>query len=226
MCLRLESAGQLVKVDSGLCQPAGTPIFVQNGRRLGVTFVGDVETNILCPVHISVERRITLLADVQSALDTLTIVFPTAHATRLACVPLGHFYDFNTLDFRLVFENIGETVERPAVQVEVAVPTPILRVAVLVLADAFQVTDVDATNISLHTPLDDVFGETVEKMGATLRPLVVQAGGSVTTRVVAFSDFFREGLAVLFQLISGVQVGFLGTVRDRREVTDTKVNTC
>jgi hypothetical protein len=30
--LRLESAGQVLKVDSGLCQPAGTPIIVQTGR--------------------------------------------------------------------------------------------------------------------------------------------------------------------------------------------------
>ncbi|ERG92674.1 MAG: hypothetical protein J07HQW1_02719 [Haloquadratum walsbyi J07HQW1] len=47
-----------MKVDSGLCQltAAGTPIPTQIGCRLGVTFVVDVETDILRPIHISVER--------------------------------------------------------------------------------------------------------------------------------------------------------------------------
>ena len=143
-----------MKVDSGLCQPAGTPI---PERGLGVTFVIDVETDILRPIYISVKRRIARLADVQTAFNTLTIVFPTAHATRLARVAFGHLYDLNALDFRLVFENVGKAVERPPVQVKVAVPTPILRVTVLVLADAFQVTDVNSANILLNTPFNDVF---------------------------------------------------------------------
>ena len=94
-----------MKVDSGLCQPAGTPIPVQTGRRLRVTFVVDVESDVLRPVHVSVERRVTLLADVQSAFNTLTIVFSTADATRLARVTLRNFYDLDTFGFRLVFEN-------------------------------------------------------------------------------------------------------------------------
>jgi hypothetical protein len=53
------------------------------------------------------------------------------------------------------------------------VPTPVLRVAGLVLADSLQVTDVDTTNAFLHASLDDVFGETVEEVSATLRPLVM-----------------------------------------------------
>ena len=64
-----------MKVDSGLCQPAGTPILVQTSRRLGVTFFVDVETDVFRPVHVSVERRITLLTDVQAAFNTLTVVF-------------------------------------------------------------------------------------------------------------------------------------------------------
>ena len=77
-----------MKVDSRLCQPAGTPIFVQTGRRLGVTFVVDVETDILRPIHVCVERRITRLAHVHTTFNALTIVFSTAHATRLTRIAL------------------------------------------------------------------------------------------------------------------------------------------
>ena len=80
-CPRLESSGAVIKGDCWLYQPAGTPIFVQPGRRLGVTCV-DVETDVLRPVHISVERRITRTAHVQATLNTMTIVFSTANATR------------------------------------------------------------------------------------------------------------------------------------------------
>ncbi len=163
-----------MKVDSGLCQPAGTPIPAQTGRRLGVTLV-HVETDVFRPVHISVERRITLLTDVQAALNTLTIVFSTADATRLTRVALRHFYDFDSLDLRLVRENLGEAVERPPVQVEVSVPTPVLRVTVFVLADASEFPDVDVANLLLDTSFNNVFGEAVEEVGATLRPLVVES---------------------------------------------------
>jgi len=41
-------------------------------------------------------------------------------------------------------------------QVEISVLTPVLRLAILILADAFQVTDVDSANFLFDTPLDDV----------------------------------------------------------------------
>ena len=63
-------------------------------------------------------------------------------------------------------------------------------------------------------------------MGAALRPLLVQSRGSFAIRIVAFADFFREVVPILFQTVAGVQVGFLGAVRDRREVTDAEVYTC
>ena len=53
-----------MKVDSGLCQPAGTPILAQIGRRLRVTFLVDVETDIFRLVHVTVEHHITRIADV------------------------------------------------------------------------------------------------------------------------------------------------------------------
>ncbi len=46
-----------MKGDSGLCQPAGTPLLVQISRRLGVTLI-DVETDVVRPIHVSVERPI------------------------------------------------------------------------------------------------------------------------------------------------------------------------
>ncbi len=77
-----------MKGDCWLCQPAGTPICVQTGRRLGVTSGVDVETDVFRPVHVSVERRITRLTHVQATFDTLTLVFSisTADATRLGSV--------------------------------------------------------------------------------------------------------------------------------------------
>lgn len=144
-----------MKVDSGLCQSAGTPIPGQLPGRLGVTFV-DVETDILRSIHVGVERRITLFTGVQTAFNALTVVFSTAHATHLARVALRPFYDFNTLDVRLVRENRGEAVERLPVQVEVAVSTPVLRVAIFVFSNTSKFPDVDSPNSSLHTAFNNV----------------------------------------------------------------------
>ena len=169
-----------MKVDSGLCQPAGTPISTQIGCRLGGTLI-DVETDILRPIHVSVERIVVFLAHVQSPFNALTLVFSTADATRFARVAFGHFYDFDALDFRFVFVDIREAVERPSVQVQVAVRTPILRFAIIVLTSTSKFTDVDSTNVVLDTPFNDVFGETVEKVSAALAPLVMQSGGFFST---------------------------------------------
>jgi len=178
-----------MKVDSGLCQPAGTPISTRIRWRLGVTFfvVVDIETEVLRPVHVGVERRIALLTDVQPAFNTLTVIFSSAHATRYARAAFGHLHDRDSLNLRFVRENLRKSVERPPVKVEIAVPTPILRFTVLALAHAFQVTDVNAANTFLDTPFNDVPGEAVEEVGAALRPLVVQASSTFTIRVVAFS---------------------------------------
>ena len=89
-----------MKVDSGLCQPAGTPIPTQIGCRLGVTLVY-VQTDILRPIHVSVERIpvavavavavavvVVFFTHVQTTLNTLTLVRPPAHTTRFARVAL------------------------------------------------------------------------------------------------------------------------------------------
>ena len=213
-----------MKVDCWLCQPAGTPIFVQPGRRLGVTCVA-VEADVLRPIHICVERRIARFTHIQTAFNTLTVVFCSTHATRVARVALRHFDDFDTLDFRLVGEHLREAIERPPVKIEVAVFPPVLRLAIHVLADAFQVPDVDPSNAFLDTSVDDVLGETVEEVGATLRPLVMKPGSPVATAVIACGDFLREVVAILLQVVARIQVGVLGTVCDSGEVADTEVNT-
>jgi hypothetical protein len=112
------------------------------------------------------------------------------------------------------------------VQVKIPVVPPVLRVTVIVFSDALQVTNVDAANTFLNTPLDDVFGETVEEVGAAFRPLFMQTSRTVTTRVVALGDFFREVIPVLLQPVAGVQLRVFSAVGDGGEVTDTKVDTC
>ena len=89
-----------MKVDSRLCQltAAGTPIPTQIGGRLGVTFVVDIETDVLGPIHVSVERIPVAVAvavflththvHVQATLNTLTLVFSPADTTRFARVAL------------------------------------------------------------------------------------------------------------------------------------------
>jgi hypothetical protein len=148
-----------MKVDSGLCQPAGTPIFVQTGRRLGVTFstvTVYIHTDVLRPIHISVKRIIVFLAHVQTKFNPLIIVCFPAHATRLRRIPLVHFVHFDTFDFRLVRENRGEAVERPSVQPKIPVPAPVFRLSIIFFTHAFQVTDVDTANLHLNTPFDNM----------------------------------------------------------------------
>ena len=53
----------------------------------------------------------------------------------------------------------------------------------------------------------------------------MESRGFFTTRVITLFDFFREVVAVLFEAVAGVEVGFLGAVRNSGEVTDTEVNT-
>ena len=112
-----------MKIDCWLCQPAGTPILVQTDRRLGVTFVVNVEADVLGPIHVSVERIpvavavvvFLTLAHVQATFDTLTVVCPTADTTRFARVALRHFSDFDAFEFGFVFKDVREPVECPPV---------------------------------------------------------------------------------------------------------------
>lgn len=70
-------------------------------------------------------------------------------------------------------------------------PTPVLCITVLVVTDPFEITDVDPADFLLDTSFGDVFGKAVEKVRTTLRPLVVESAGPITTRPLTtlyFSD--------------------------------------
>ncbi len=112
--LRLESAGQVVKVDSGLCQPASTPIHTQTGCRLGVTFV-HVETDVLRPVHASVERRITLFtrtSHVQHADYRLPYHRRNTSCSCRARTPLQPRYSQPSLSYDILIRQARITVAR------------------------------------------------------------------------------------------------------------------
>ena len=66
----------------------GTPIPTQIGCRLGVTFFVNIETDVLRPIRVCVERIVVLLTDIQLTFNTLTLVFCPADATRFARVAL------------------------------------------------------------------------------------------------------------------------------------------
>ena len=59
----------------------------------------------------------------------------------------------------LVFEQRGEVVELPTVELLVSTSTPVPRLTVLVLTNLAQVTDGDASDLVVDTPLYDVLGE-------------------------------------------------------------------
>ncbi len=107
--------------------------------------------------------------------------------------------DFDALNLGFVFEDVAKAVERPPVQVEVPVSAPVLRVAVFVVTDACERPDVDTPNTASDARFHNVCGETMEEVGAALRPCVMQASCTVTARIVARGNFFREVVAVLFQ---------------------------
>lgn len=77
-------------------------------------------------------------------------------------------------------------------QVEVAVCAPILRLTIFVLSDTLQLPDIDTTNLFFNTPLNDVFRQRVEEMGAALRPFIMESRGPVATRIVAVGDLLQK----------------------------------
>ncbi|ERG94766.1 MAG: hypothetical protein J07HQW2_01208 [Haloquadratum walsbyi J07HQW2] len=138
---------------------AGTPISTQIGCRLGVTLI-DVETDILRPrpVHVCVERRLTLVTYVQATLDALAVVFSTAHTTRL--VLLVSRSDTSTTSIPSTFAlYVSIDVNRSnahAVQVKLPVLPPVCRLAVLFLTDTTELPNIELPNLLLNTLLDDV----------------------------------------------------------------------
>jgi hypothetical protein len=47
-----------------------------------IFFLIDVEADILCPIHVSVEHVVVFFTHVQATLNTLSLVFLTAYTTR------------------------------------------------------------------------------------------------------------------------------------------------
>ena len=65
-------------------------------------------SDVLCAVRVGIRRPTTLLAVVETALDTLATVLVAAHRTGLGCVALGVHDHIDTGGFALVFEHRRE----------------------------------------------------------------------------------------------------------------------
>ena len=170
MFLRCERTSFRVKQERRwLCQPAVTPITAIRGgtRRY---FLSDV----LRAVHVRVRYRPTVVAHVQPTFDTVSITLATTVGTRFRGISLGYLLNGDAFHLGFVFEQVDESVERPRVQVEVAVFAPVLRLVVLlILADTGEVAHHNRPNTFLDTPLNDVFREGVEVVGAASRLLLL-----------------------------------------------------
>ena len=53
-------------------------------------------------------------------------MLPATARTRLRGIPLRHVLDRHAFHLGFVFEEVGEAVERPRVQIEIPVRTPVL----------------------------------------------------------------------------------------------------
>lgn len=70
---------------------------------------------VLCTVHVSIKRGITVVIHIQTTCHALTIVFLPTYATRLTRIPLRDIHNLDTLHLRPIRENVCESVERPPV---------------------------------------------------------------------------------------------------------------
>ena len=82
-----------------------------------------------------------------------------------------------------------------------AVLTPALRFTLISLSDTLKVPDVEPTNAFRDASLDEMCGESVEEVGAALRPRVVDSCRPLTTTVIALGDLLREVVLILLQAI-------------------------
>jgi hypothetical protein len=153
-----------------LCQPAVIPILSPRIREY-------LLSNVLGSVTVGVRNQPTVVTDVQPALDALAVVGSAAGRTRLRRIPFGDRYDLDTLDLGFVREHRREAVERPPVQIEVAVVAPIGGFAV-VLADAREVADDNRANVAFDTLRDNFFRESMQEVcpavGALLELILIR----------------------------------------------------
>jgi hypothetical protein len=114
-------------------------------------------SDILRTVTVGIGDQPAVVADVQSALDALAVVGSAAGRTRLRRIPFGNGFDADTFGFSLVVEHRREAVERPPMQIEVAVVAPVGGFTVVVLADSREIANNDCPNVALGTLCDNRF---------------------------------------------------------------------
>ena len=181
-------------------------------------------SDILGSAHVSVRHCTALITDVQPAFNTVRVTFATTARARLRRVLLGDFLDGDTFHLRLVFEEVGEPVECPRVQVEVAVFSPVFRlVSVIVFADSREISHYDRSNAFLNTPFNNVFRKRMEIVGATSRLLLVQPGGLLGVRVITPGNLLAEVVVVLFQTVQWIQLAMAVFIGERGEVVDPEM---
>jgi len=134
-----------------LCHPAVIPISPVTDE-IREYLLSDV----LGSVHVGVGDHPALVADVQPTFDALAVVGRPTGCTRFGRAALVHALDADAALGGFVFQHLEEAVERPSVQVQIAVVAPIG-----VLADTREVAhgnrpDVAGRTLSYHILRDGV----------------------------------------------------------------------
>ena len=149
----------------------------------------------------------------------------TARRTRLRGVTLRHPLHVDAFGFRLVVEKRREAVERPPVQVEIPVVTPVTGFAVLVVfSDTAEVANDKRPDTSFDALLYDCFREYVQEVCPTTSTHPVKTSRLTGRGIVAVGFLLREVVFVLLECATGIQYGVTAE-RDSSEVADPEVNT-
>jgi len=124
-----------------------------------------------------------------------------------------------------ILEEIGESVERPRVEVEVAVFPPVFHLTILIFTDTGQASHHNRPNTFLDASLNDVFRKCVEIVSAPPRLFLVQPGGLLRVGVVAASNPLAEVVVVLLQAVQRVQLAVAVLVGECSKVVDAEIDT-
>jgi len=197
-----------------LCHPAVIPISPVTGE-IWEYLLSDV----LGPVHIGISDQPTLVTHVQPTFNTLAVVDGPARTTGLGGTTFVHALNTDAVFGRFVFQHLRKIVERPPMEIEVAVVTP-----VCVLADTSQIAHDNRSDVSGGALGYYVLRDSVEKVCPALATLAVQplcfAGGTI----VALRPLFLEVVIILFECATGIQQSVVAN-RNGGEVADTEVDT-
>ena len=155
-----------------LCHPAVIPI--------SATVRGEIREYLLSDIFrstaIGVRNQPTRLTDIQPTLNALWAVGSATRRTRLRRSPLVCANHVDPAFFALVFKHRLEAVERPSMQIEVAVIAPVSWVAgVTVLADSREVADYDCAGASFDTLGNDILRERVQEVRPAVGTLLIEA---------------------------------------------------